>query len=434
MKIRKHCYHSFIFFLLAVFMVFNFIPVSTSANDSSIVDLWGQLEVEGHEIKNQHGQAVALHGMSLFWSQWIGKYYNKSCIKWLRDDWQCTVVWAALGVEPDGYLANPDREKAKVTAVIDACIELGLYVIIDWHDHHAHEHEAESIAFFKEIATSYGDEPNIIYEIYNEPEQVSWTNVIKPYAQEVINEIRAIDPDNIIIVGTPTWSQDVDVAARDPLDFTNIAYALHYYAASHKQFLREKAETALNRDVALFVSEYGTCEYTGSGIIDYTEVTIWLQFMDDNKLSWCNWSVADKNETSAALKGGASACGNWASSDLSESGTLVREAIISRNEPIFTTVEESEHGYNEVESDRIQNYPNPFNSSTHFLFSVPSPQRVRIDIYNILGEKVALLLDRHMHAGIFHVPFYADFLSSGTYFYTFETENRSLKKRMQLIK
>ena len=122
-----------------------------------------------------------------------------------------------------GYLANPDREKAKVTAVIDACIELGLYVIIDWHDHHAHEHEAESIAFFKEIATSYGDEPNIIYEIYNEPEQVSWTNVIKPYAQEVINEIRAIDPDNIIIVGTPTWSQDVDVAARDPLDFTNIA-------------------------------------------------------------------------------------------------------------------------------------------------------------------------------------------------------------------
>ena len=106
----------------------------------------------------------------------------------------------------------------------------------------------------------------------------------------------------------------------------------------------------------------------------------------------------------AALKGGASACGNWASSDLSESGTLVREAIISRNEPIFTTVEESEHGYNEVESDRIQNYPNPFNSSTHFLFSVPSPQRVRIDIYNILGEKVALLLDRHMHAGIFHVP------------------------------
>jgi len=327
-----------------IFILANTPLVSSSfakENDLRIVDLYGQLKVAGNQIVSQRGDSVALRGMSLFWSQWIGKYYTYDCMKWLRDDWKCTVVRAAMAVEFGGYLTNPDTEMKKVKTVIDACIDLGIYVIVDWHDHHAHNHQAEAITFFKEIASLYGNKPNIIYEIYNEPKQISWADVVKPYAEAVINEIRTIDSDNIIIVGTPTWSQDVDVAATNPLNFENVAYALHFYAATHKQYLRDKAISALNKGVALFVSEYGTCEHTGKGFLDYDEVGKWFDFMDEHKLSWCNWSIADKNETSAALKSGASATGNWSSSDLSESGALVRGKIISWNEPILTAIKKS---------------------------------------------------------------------------------------------
>jgi endoglucanase len=405
-----------------------------SEKDARIVDLYGQLQVKGNQLINQKGDSVALRGMSLFWSQWIGKYYNYDCIKWLRDDWKCTVVRAAMAVESDGYLTNPVTEMAKVKTVIDAGIDLGIYVIVDWHDHRAHNHQAEAIAFFKEIASLYGNKPNIIYEIYNEPEQVSWLNAVKPYSEAVVTEIRSIDPDNLIIVGTPTWSQDVDVAAANPLNFENLAYALHFYAATHKQYLRNKALIALGRGLALFVSEYGTCESTGTGIIDYVELGKWFDFMDFYKLSWCNWSIADKNETSAALKSGASATGNWSNSDLSESGTLVREKIISWNRPILTSVQQSKRFNDNLKPDMILNYPNPFNSTTHFQFYIPSYQRVRIDVYNILGEKITSLLDMELHAGVHDISLNSDKLTSGTYLYKYENKNMSQRRAMQLIK
>jgi endoglucanase len=173
-----------------------------SDNDSTPVQKYGQIRVEGNRIVDQNGNPIALYGMSLFWSQWIGKYYNPFCIEWLRSDWKITVIRAAMGIEPDGYLTNPDTEKNKMFSVIDKSIDLGIYVIVDWHDHNAHTHQAEAIDFFAEIAALYGDQPNLIYEIYNEPTQVSWSNVVKPYAEAVIDTIRSIDPDNLIIVGT----------------------------------------------------------------------------------------------------------------------------------------------------------------------------------------------------------------------------------------
>ena len=428
---------------ILLFIIVNFIILSNATFVSSsfaseidlrIVDLYGQLQVRGNQIVNQKGDSVALRGMSLFWSQWIGKYYNYDCIKWLRDDWKCTVVRAAMAVESGGYLTNPAAEMAKVKTVVDACIDLGIYVIVDWHDHNAQNHQAEAIAFFKQIATQYGDKPNVIYEIYNEPLQVSWADVVKPYSEAVISEIRAIDADNIIIVGTPTWSQDVDVAAANPLNFENLAYALHFYAATHKQYLRDKALTALNKGAALFVSEYGTCESSGTGIIDYNELGKWFNFMDEHKLSWCNWSIADKNETSAALKSGASATGNWSSSDLSESGTLVREKIISWNEPILTSVVKSKRFNDNLKFDRIRNYPNPFNSATNFQFYLSSQQLVKIEIYNILGQRVNSLIAGEMEAGVHQILFSSADLVSGTYFYKYETENSSQIRVMQLIR
>ena len=154
---------------------------TSSGDHQGIVDRYGQLHIEGRYLLNQHNDTVSLEGMSLFWSQWKGKYYNPHCIEWLHDDWKCDVVRIAVAVSPDGYLKYPKREMRKVTRTIEACIDEGLYALVDWHSHNAEDELEEAIDFFTEIASRYGHHPNIIYEIYNEPLKVSWTDVVKPY-------------------------------------------------------------------------------------------------------------------------------------------------------------------------------------------------------------------------------------------------------------
>jgi endoglucanase len=268
--------------------------------------------------------------MCLFISQWISKYYNASAIKWLRDDWHCQVIRVPMGVENGGYLENPEAELAKVRTVVQAAIDLGIYVIIDWHDDHANIHVKQSREFFERMAKDYGKYPNVIFEPWNEPLKMKWGTVVKPYHEAVIPVIRA-QSSNLIICGTPTWSQDVDIAAADPLAGPNIAYTLHFYAATHKQALRRKAETALRRGAAIFVTEWGTCESNGSGRLDAVETGKWLEFMDQNQIGWCNFSVGDKVETSAALMPGAAADGGWTLPMLTDSGRLVRSELLKAN-------------------------------------------------------------------------------------------------------
>lgn len=291
------------------------------------VQAHGQLTVEGNRIVGNSGQTVQLRGMSLFWSQWIGTYWNAEVIRWLADDWKCAIVRAPMAVEHGGYLTSPHTENQKVKAVVDAAIAEGIYVIIDWHDHNASAHTSQARAFFSEMAQTYGSYPNVIYEIFNEPDYETWGGEIKPYAQTVIDAIREHDPDNLVIVGTPEWSQRVDIAAGNPLADPNVAYTLHFYAASHKEALRQRAASALAGGIALFVTEWGTCEYTGDGYLDYNETSAWLDFMDQHGLSWCNWSIADKAETAAALTSGASTAGGWPESQLTPSGTLLRTTL-----------------------------------------------------------------------------------------------------------
>jgi endoglucanase len=314
---------------------------ATTAQAQTPVARFGALRVQGNRILDRNGQQMRLAGNSLFWSNngWGGeKYYNANVVGWLKNNWNAGIVRVAMGVdEAGGYLENPAREKAKVKTVVDACIAAGLYVIIDWHSHHAEQYQAQSIAFFREMATTYGNTPNVIYEVYNEPLQVSWTGVVKPYAQAVANAIRTIDPDNLIIVGTPTWSQDVDVAASSPLAGANIAYTLHFYAATHKASLRAKAQTALDRGVALFVTEYGTCEASGAGAIDATSTQEWMNFLRTNNISHCNWALNDKAEAASALVPGTNSAAGWSDSYLTTSGRLAKSYIQGWTPPPTTT-------------------------------------------------------------------------------------------------
>ena len=305
------------------------------------VNAYGQLSVSGTKIVSSTGADVQLRGMSLFWSNWQGKYYDYNTVKWLRDDWCLNVVRAAMAVDVSGqgYMHSKAGELAKVETVIDAAIDLGVYVIVDFHSHYASSNNEKALAteFFDHISSKYGSYPNIIYEPFNEPLGVSWTNELKPFYNDIIATIRANDPDNIIVLGTPNWDQDVDDAADSPMSQSNIAYTLHYYAASHKQDKRNKASYALSKGICLFVTEYGICEASGNGYIDEAEANTWWTFLDNNKISYCNWAVSDKDEAASALASNAPASGNWSANQLRQSGTIVRANMVANCPDYGTT-------------------------------------------------------------------------------------------------
>ena len=289
----------------------------------------GFLSVKGTALVNQQGKEVILRGISFGWHNWWPRFYSENTVTWLKEDWKCSVVRAAIGVEPTdnpgGYIKNPTFALDCLYAVVDAAIKNDIYVIIDWHSHSIKLEEAK--AFFKLVAEKYKDYPNIIYEIFNEPENLSWSSV-KPYSEAVIETIRSIDSKNIILVGTPTWSQDVDVAANNPIvGYDNLMYVLHFYAATHTQYLRTKATTALQRGLPVFVSECAGMEASGDGPINMQEWQRWLQWMEDNNISWAAWSVADKNETCSMIKNTSSPVSGWKDSDLKEWGQIVREEL-----------------------------------------------------------------------------------------------------------
>lgn len=297
----------------------------------SVVAQNGMLKVVGNKVCNAAGNPIQLKGMSLFWSQWAAPFYNATLVNNLADTWNATIIRASMGVEQGGYLENPAEEKQKVITVVDAAGAKGIYAIIDWHA--SDIHTSEAVSFFTEMAQRYAGDAHVIFEIFNEPDYESWADV-KAYAIQVIQAIRGAGADNLIVVGSPTWSQDVDVASNDPITgYANIAYTLHFYAGTHRQSLRDKAITAMSNGIALFVTEWGTCDASGNGNLDLTESQIWIDFMNQYSLSWCNWSMNDKAETASALVTGASTTGPWPDSQLTDSGKFVKEKILSGTTP-----------------------------------------------------------------------------------------------------
>ena len=395
----------------------------SSVFSQSPVETHGALSVSGNQIVNKDGAAVSFAGNSLFWSNngWGGEaFYNPSVVSWIQSDWNATIVRAAMGVDENGgYITHPEN-KQKVITVVDAAIEQGLYVIIDWHSHHAEDYEDEAIAFFQEMATRYSAYDNVIYEIYNEPlNNVSWPNTIKPYSEAVIAAIRAIDSDNLIIVGSSTWSQDVDIVSLDPIaGYTNIAYTLHFYAGTHGQSLRDKAQTALDNGIALMVTEWGTVNANGDGAVDENSVNQWMDFLCENNISHCNWALNDKVEGASVLKSGSSTLWNWGSNDLTASGILVKGIIENwdSNCSIISSVKQ-------VDAEgEIELYPNPA-SDMVFIKVKDALQISSIRLIDSLGN---IVLQSNNPGNSVKLST----LNSGHYIVDIKTSNGQIKRKL----
>lgn len=236
--------------------------------------------------------------------------------------------------ESGGYCSggNKDNLKALVDKGVTAATNLDMYVIIDWHILHdlsPKVYEDEAKAFFEEMSSKYKDYDNVIYEICNEPNGITTWSDVKSYAEEIIPIIKANNEDAVIIVGTPTWSQDVDIAAKDPIKgYDNIMYALHFYAATHTDGIRNKVTTARDAGIPVFISEFSICDASGNGAIDYGQAEKWFDLINDNNLSYAAWSLSNKNETSALIKSSCTKKSGWNEDELSDAGNWIRNKIL----------------------------------------------------------------------------------------------------------
>ncbi|MBP5634343.1 glycoside hydrolase family 5 protein [Candidatus Saccharibacteria bacterium] len=275
--------------------------------DKTTASYNGRLHVDGARILNRHNEEVQLKGISTQGIQWFGDLYNQTSIAEIKKEFSINVFRIAMYVRPEdgGFVANRAL-KDKVIELADAAIELDMYAIIDWHvlnEYTPLTYQAEALEFFGEMSAKYGETPNVIFEICNEPNgrEITWKDHIKPYAEQVVAKIRKNAPESLIIVGTPEWSKDIVQAEVDPLDDKNVAYALHFYAGSENVTLRDTMDRFRESNLALFVSECGGTDASGHSKLYEDNLKKWVDFLDERKISWVYWAFSNKDEASSLV-------------------------------------------------------------------------------------------------------------------------------------
>lgn len=288
-----------------------------------------KLKVKGTQLVNAKGKAVQLKGVSTHGLSWYPEYVNQKAFTYMKKKWKINTVRLAMYTsEYNGYCAGSAANRKALEKRIDQGVKYaakaGMYVIIDWHilsDGNPRTHEKEAVAFFKKMAAKYKNCTHVLYEICNEPNGGTTWGTIRTYAKKVIKAIRSRDKDAVILVGTPTWSQDVDLAAKNPLKgYKNVMYTLHFYAGTHGDYLRKKAQAALKAGLPLFVSEFGISDASGNGNLNMKEGNKWMAFLKKNKISYVAWNLSNKPESSALLKSSVKKTTGWKDRELSAWG------------------------------------------------------------------------------------------------------------------
>ncbi len=304
------------------------LALGLSASAQSPVERHGQLRVEGTQLVDSKGAPVQLRGVSMGWHNMWPRFYNQGTVDRLTGDWGADLVRCSVGVAhlDSGFDCDSVAAYAVVDSIVQGAVRNGAYVLVDFHSHP--NKLADAKRFFTHVAGKYGHLPNIIYEIWNEPTEVPWSEC-KVYAEELIPVIRALDPDGIVVVPTPRWDQEVDKAADDPITgVPGLLYSLHYYAATHTGWLRDKAQYALDKGLPLIMSECASMLHTGDGVVDTKEWDEWMRFADEKGISWAAWSISDKDETCSMLRPSAASDGReWRDSDLKPWAVLVKHYL-----------------------------------------------------------------------------------------------------------
>lgn len=298
----------------------------------------GALHVEGKTLVDKHGKPVQLKGISTHGLGGYPQFVNAECFKELHEKWGMNAVRLAMYTEEKAGYCAADGDKEKLKQVIRDGVkyaaENDMYVLVDWHilsDYDPNMHKEDAIAFFDEMSAEFAGNKHVLYEICNEPNKETTWEEIRTYAEAVIPVIRKNAPEAVVIVGTPKWSQKVDEAAANPLSqFDNVMYALHFYAGTHKEELRSTMISAIITGLPIFVTEYGICDASGNGDLDYESAKAWVETMNAYNISYMMWNLGNKDESSCIIKADCQKVSGFKSEDLNDSGKWLYHMLTGR--------------------------------------------------------------------------------------------------------
>jgi endoglucanase len=313
-------------------------PTTAAPANGTPVAVNGRLRVCGVNLCNQAGTPIQLRGMSSHGLQFFPNCVNPGSLNALRNDWKADFIRLSMYVQEGGLETDPAGFTAKVNGLVDEATKLGLYVIVDFHiltPGDPNVNTALAKKFFADVTAAHRAKNNVIYEIANEPNGVSWDGILN-YANQVIPVIRQNAPDSVVLVGTRGFSSlgltdgaDETEIVNDPVKFANIMYTFHFYAASHGADRRAVVARAAKK-LPLFVSEFGTQTFTGDGGNDFASTDAWLDLLKANKIGYGMWSLSDGRETNSAFKQGTCAGSTFAGTGvLTESGRYIRSRILT---------------------------------------------------------------------------------------------------------
>lgn len=289
----------------------------------------GRLKVEDHRLLDSKGDEIQLRGISSHGLEWYPQYTNAGAIKAIVDHGGNVF---RLAVYAEYY--EQQQIMTAITMAIENALAMDVYVVIDWHvfkeeDPNVYIEQAKD--FFSQISAMYPNEPAILYEICNEPNGDTTWEQIKIYADIVIPLIREESPNSVIIVGTPAFSTDLTGPLKTPLSYDNIMYSYHQYSNTMSDNDFWVIDNARRNDLAIFVSEWGFSNRDPNGVSNLEQVGKFLDYLDDNKISWINWSLNNKDEHSAAISSTSNKLSRWSNRDLSDSGRFVFERLAGSN-------------------------------------------------------------------------------------------------------
>ncbi|MFI9587555.1 glycoside hydrolase family 5 protein [Streptomyces sp. NPDC052236] len=312
-------------------------PVTQEAAAVTPVGINGQLRVCGARLCNQYGKPIQLRGMSTHGLQWYSQCVTSGSLDALATDWNADVMRISMYIQEDGYETNPRRFTDLVHSMIEQATARGMYAIVDWHmlsPGDPNHNLSRAKTFFTEIAQRHAGKTNVLYEIANEPNGVSWPT-IKSYAEQLIPVIRQHDPDTPVLVGTRGWSSlgvsdgsNETEIVNNPVNASNIMYTFHFYAGSHGAAYLGALSRAADK-LPMFVTEFGTQTYSGDGANNFAQAQQYIDLMASKKISWSNWNYSDDFRSGAVFRTGTCANnGPWTGTGpLKPAGVWVRDRI-----------------------------------------------------------------------------------------------------------
>ena len=228
------------------------------------------LKVKGNQILDSKDQPVTLRGVNAACLEWSsdGEGHILETVRVAIDDWNCNTIRIPLSQDRWFGKAPEQNDEGKayrslVKEVVDLCSSKGCYIILDLHWSDANEWgqnigqhsmpDRNSIIFWKDFAAVYANHPAVIFDLYNEPHDITWDvwlkgGIIKDRPngpdlpaktfeavgiQEMLDAVRSTGAKNVVIAGGIEWAYDFDGILEgrqlnDPAG-NGVIYANHAY-------------------------------------------------------------------------------------------------------------------------------------------------------------------------------------------------------------